>query len=344
MKKSIMFFLSVVLTAVLLVGCGKTVPEQSTKRILYQTDLSKYVKLGEYKGLTVDTASEEWKNAYDSELSSDVEKNGFYVRKTKGKVADGDTVNIDYIGKKDGVAFEGGTAQGYDLVIGSGSFIDGFESGLIGKEIGSTVDLNLTFPEGYQSAELAGQAVVFTVTINYVTSTDPMKPEEYFNELGFDSVDDYDQDVKARATKAVLIKQAADNAEIKDYPQEDIETIYTAYTSLMTQNLQNQYGIDFETYLGYVNQTADEFKADTVSNEIKPAMHTQMVLYRILDEEKLGLTEEDVQQQIDKMLKLYESAQVTAEKLKEYFGDYYFETEAVNDKVGEFLYRNAKIS
>ncbi|MBQ7726501.1 MAG: FKBP-type peptidyl-prolyl cis-trans isomerase, partial [Clostridia bacterium] len=281
MKKSIMIFLSVVLTALLLVGCGKTKSKQPSKRILYNTDLSQYVKLGDYKNLTVDTASEEWKNAYDSELSADVEKNGFYVRKTEGKVADGDTVNIDYVGKKDGVAFEGGTAQGYDLVIGSGSFIDGFESGLIGKEIGSTVDLNLTFPENYQSADLAGKAVVFTVTINYVTSTDPMKPEEYFKELGFDSVKDYDQEVKDRATKALLTKLAADNAEIKDYPEEDIETIYTAYNNLMTQNLQNQYGIDFETYLGYINQSADEFKADTVSNEIKPNM-------KLLIEEKDG--------------------------------------------------------
>ena len=89
----------------------------------------------------------------------------------KSVVESGDTVNIDFEGKKDGVAFDGGTSQGYNLTIGSGSFIDGFEDGLIGVNVGDTVDLNLTFPEGYQNADLAGQDVVFTVTVNFICAS-----------------------------------------------------------------------------------------------------------------------------------------------------------------------------
>ena len=135
---------------------------------VFKSSLSKYIDLGEYKGIEVDTSSDGFGVYYDNQISSDVANYDLYVRKTEGRVEDGDTANIDYVGKKDGVAFDGGTADGYDLVIGSGSFIDGFEDGLIGAEIGSTVDLNLEFPDDYQSEELAGKAVVFTVTVNYV--------------------------------------------------------------------------------------------------------------------------------------------------------------------------------
>ena len=105
-----------------LTGCGK-----KAKRQLYNDKLSKYITLADYKGLKVDTKSDEFKKYYDNMISSDVSSNNLYVKKTEGTVANGDTANIDYTGKKDGVAFDGGTAAGYDLTIGSNSFIDGFE-------------------------------------------------------------------------------------------------------------------------------------------------------------------------------------------------------------------------
>lgn len=104
--------------------------------------------------------------ADDDSAQTDTEDDTDGLDTTEGRaVEEGDTVAIDYVGKKDGVAFEGGTGS-YDLTIGSGAFIDGFEDGLIGHTIGETVDLNLTFPEDYGSEDLAGQDVVFTVTIN----------------------------------------------------------------------------------------------------------------------------------------------------------------------------------
>ena len=181
--KRLICFLMVTATVLGLAGCGK-----KAKRQLYNDKLSKYITLADYKGLKVDTKSDEFKKYYDNMISSDVSSNNLYVKKTEGTVANGDTANIDYTGKKDGVAFDGGTAEGYDLKIGSNSFIDGFESGLIGKKIGDTVDLNLKFPENYNSAELAGKAVVFTVKINYVKTEEERKPEDYYSELGFKSI------------------------------------------------------------------------------------------------------------------------------------------------------------
>ena len=169
--KRLICFLMVTATVLGLAGCGK-----KAKRQLYNDKLSKYITLADYKGLKVDTKSDEFKEYYGNMISSDVSSNNLYVKKTEGTVANGDTANIDYTGKKDGVAFDGGTAAGYDLTIGSNSFIDGFETGLIGKKIGDTVDLNLKFPENYSSAELAGKAVVFTVKINYVKTDEERKP------------------------------------------------------------------------------------------------------------------------------------------------------------------------
>ena len=339
MRKKIVWLVCAVLSISLLAGCGA----EKAERIMYNTDLSKYVKLGDYKGLSIDMSSDEWKEAYQAQQDADVQENELYVHKTEGKVEDGDTVNIDYEGKKDGVAFAGGTAQGHDLTIGSNSFIDGFESGLIGKEIGSTVDLNLTFPEDYGSEELAGQDVVFTVKINYVATTEPLTPEEYYQTLAFDSLEDYEQDVRERTAKTLLLQEAVENAEISEYPEADIETIYTAYLNRIEQNLQSQ-NVDLQTYLSYINQTEEEFKQDTIDSEIQPQMQEQMVAYRILDVEKMAITQEEIQEQIDQIVAQYDSEQVTADVLKEFYGDYYFETLAANQKVADFLYKNAKIS
>lgn len=336
MKRIISVMLAV-LTAVMFAGCGK-----NGARVLYNDKLSKYIKLGDYKNIPVDTKSDTFKEFYDDVLSSDISTNDLYVRKTEGTVASGDTVNIDYEGKKDGVAFDGGTAQGYNLTIGSGSFIDGFEDGLIGKKIGDTVDLNLTFPEDYQSTDLAGKAVVFTVKINYVKTDEERKPEEYYKELGFDSLDDYTSDVTERAAKDYLLDTIKANSEIKDYPEKDTETIYNAYKNMVDTNIQGQYGVDLATYLSYNNQTEEDFKSSITDGQIKPLMEEQMVLYAVLDKEKIGLTDKDIQYQINETVKNYDG--VSEDKIKEFYGDYYFEYLAVNQKVLDFLYVNADIS
>lgn len=335
--KRIISVMLAVLTAVMFAGCGK-----NGARVLYNDKLSKYIKLGDYKNIPVDTKSDTFKEFYDDVLSSDISTNDLYVRKTEGTVASGDTANIDYEGKKDGVAFDGGTAKGYDLTIGSKSFIDGFEDGLIDKKIGDTVDLNLTFPENYQSTDLAGKAVVFTVKINYVKTEEEKKPEDYYKELGFDSLEAYEADVTERAAKDYLLDKVLENSEIKDYPEKDTETIYNAYKNMVDTNIQGQYGIDLATYLSYNNQTEEDFKSSITDEQIKPLMKEQMVLYAVLDEEKIGLTDKDIQYQINETLKDYDG--VSEDKIKGFYGDYYFEYLAVNEKVLDFLYVNADIT
>ena len=175
MKKHVRLTLCCAAAVMLAAGCGKksdTAEETTTAASETQaeiTDKGEVTKLGEYKGMEV---TKEDTTVTDDEVVTRIQNilaaNPEIIEITDRPAQEGDTVNIDYVGMKDGVAFDGGTAEGYDLELGSGVFIDGFEDGLIGANTGEERSLNLTFPENYGNADLAGQAVVFDVTVNKI--------------------------------------------------------------------------------------------------------------------------------------------------------------------------------
>ncbi len=169
MKRVISVILLLCLCLTLMAGCKK-----EDGPLYNYKDLSKYVTVGEVVGLKYKLeVAEVTDKAVTDFVNSELQKNGYgEQQQIKDRaVANGDTVNIDYKGIKDGVAFQGGTATGADLTIGSGQFIPGFEEGLVGAMPGETKNLNLTFPENYHNAELAGAAVVFEVKVNYIKGT-----------------------------------------------------------------------------------------------------------------------------------------------------------------------------
>lgn len=316
-------------------GCGK-----KAKRELYNENLSKYITIGEYKGLKVDKSSDSYKAYYDGTVNADISDNGFYNEIKEGTVADGDTVNIDYEGKKDGVAFQGGTAQAQDLTIGSKKFIDGFEDGLKGVKIGDTVTLNLKFPDNYNNASLAGQAVVFTVKVNYVK--EPQKPADYYAKLNFKSEDDYIKDVTERAVKSYLVNTFLNNLKVSDYPAEDCEKIYRFYRNTTEKNVKSQYGVEFSEYLTANSMTEDTFKQTMLKNAVQPFMEEQMAFYSVIDGEKIKITDADKNEQIKKMLKEVDEG-ITEDDIKEAYDDFYFEYLAVKEKAENILYENAVI-
>ncbi len=337
MKRIIGLILSVVMLAALFSGCGNA---QKNRVLFSEADLSKAVELGKYEGIAIDTGSDEYKKFYDNVIDSDVTNNKLYVKKTEGKIKKGDTVNIDYEGKKDGVAFEGGTDKGYDLEIGSGSFIPGFEDGLIGVEVGKTVDLNLTFPEDYQSEELKGAKVVFTVKVNYITTDEPREPKDYYVELGYESLKDYEEATKKIAIENYMIDSITANSKFKEHPQKDMDLLFNATKTIVENNVKSSYGIDFATYLSYMGSTEEKFKEE----QIKPMLESYMLLYAIADKENIKVEQKDITRKIDDAVKEIGNAEVTADTLKEYYGDYYFETMAYSEKVLDYMYKNAKIS
>lgn len=322
-----------------LVGCG-----QNKNRKLYNVNLNKYVKLGEYKGIIIDTSTDEFQATQDSLIANDISNNDLYVKKTDGKVINGDTVNIDYVGKKNGKAFDGGTAEGYDLEIGSGSFIDGFEDGLIGKKIGSTVDLNLKFPEDYGNDELNGADVVFTVTVNYVKTDVALDPEDYYEKLGYKSLEDYNENVKQRAIEDTFTNKIIESSEINDYPNDDLNVLTDYYYDVYKNNIEYNYNVDFSDYLTYNNQTEDDFKDYLVTNTVKPYMDMQMLWYAIFDNEKMTFSDEDITNKIKEIIVQSGDTSTTESDVREYLGDEYIESLVISEKVFDFIEKNAVIS
>ncbi len=337
-----------VLSLVLILGLMFTLTACGGKdRILYNVNLKKYVELGEYKGIKVDTESDEFMKNYDSVIAQDIEGNKLYKQKTEGNVQKGDVANINYVGKKDGVAFEGGTADNYDLEIGSNSFIAGFEDGLIDVKIGDTVDLNLTFPENYGNEELNGAKVVFTVKVNYVR--EDKSPNEFYKDLGYASVDKYYEEINKTACEYTLADTVVEKCKIKDYPQKDYDLLLKQSLKRYEDLAKNQYGMELEQVLTSSGQTLDNFKEQLGENEVKPIMDSQMKMYAIFDMEKLTFKEKEIDEKINEIVesinKTAESSnKITSKDVIEYYGRYYFENIVITDKVTEFLYKNAKIS
>ena len=340
MKRILSLTLVVFLLSTLLTACGKN------KTILFSSvDFDKALTLAEYKGITLDTSSDEYGEFYDNVIVSDIKNNSLYIEKTEGTVSEGDIANIDYVGKKDGVAFEGGTAEGYDLEIGSNSFIEGFESGLIGAEIGKTIDLNLTFPEDYGNEELNGADVVFTVTVNSVQTTDGVEPKDIYEDLGYKTLKEYENDVKERATDNYFLNLVRSKSEIKEYPDEDVKTLKTQIKDALNNNFTSYYGMSLESYLTQNGMTMIDFENNLLNNQVKPLIAETMPLYAILDKEGVKITDEDLETKLQELVKEYKNSgtSVDAETIKKSVGEYSIENLAVQEKALEIIKENAKI-
>ncbi len=260
------------------------------------------VTLGQYKGLTLYEVDS---SVIAQELVDLVEEYAELVEVNRA-AENGDTVNINYVGKKDGVAFEGGTDdsdEGYNLELGSGTFIDGFEEGLIGATAGEVRDLNLTFPENYGSAELAGQAVVFTVTVNSVMeSVTPELTDEFAKEnLEFETVAEYITALYNVRNEEAFYEQICtalmETSTVENYPSALIETekqslidYYMSYAELYS----NYLGMDTESTLSYLFGFESEAALDSYAEEYAfSVVKNMLVLSEVAVVENLAITEEE---------------------------------------------------
>ncbi len=288
------------------------------------------VTLGEYRGLEVPKADlAVTDEEVLEELKKEQEKNSRAVDVDDRPVASGDMIKLDFEGFVDGEAFEGGKGTDYDLTIGSGAFIPGFEDQLIGAEIGKEMEVHVTFPENYQASELAGKPAVFQCTVKRISYKELLElDDEFAQEVSeFDTLDEYKEDVKKNLEekKAASAKTDKENAVVDkvienaqmDIPDEMLDTqvdqMYTGYL----QRLQAQ-GIAPEQYMQFTGATPEALK-DQIRPQALKQIQTRLVLEAIADAEKIEPSDEKVEEELKKMA---ESYKMEADKLKEAMGDY----------------------
>jgi trigger factor len=277
------------------------------------------VKLGEYKGLKVE---KEAVNITDKDVQEELEKiqdkNARLITAEDRVVKDKDTLNIDFEGFVDDEPFEGGSAKGYTLVVGSGTFIPGFEEQLIGAETGKEIDVNVTFPEEYHSEDLKGKEAVFKVVVNEIKEKIlPEINDEFAQDVSeFDTLEEYKADIKEKLLKEAqesaekkyeddIVKKAVENAEI-DIPEIMVEHQLNNILNRLNMTLRYQ-GMDLNSYINMVGTDEETFRngyRDTAVLDVR----TQLVLEKIGKEEKVDATEEDVEAEIAETAEKYKQS------------------------------------
>ena len=308
------------------------------------------VKLGDYKGLEynldeVAVSDEE----IDAELNRMREQYA-EVQTKDGAAAEGDTVNIDYEGFKDDVAFDGGKGTNYDLVLGSHSFIPGFEEKLVGVKAGEEKDLNLTFPENYHAKDLKGAAVVFKVKVNEVkTKVLPEVNDEFakdVNAAGVETVADLKNMIRTRIedgkksqaenkADTALMDKLVENAEI-DLPEVLVEEEVNNQIQQLAQQI-SQYGMNFNQYLSMMGKKIEDVRAEYTDNATKTAK-LRLILEEIAKVEALEPTEEDLENEYNNIAAQYN---MPVDQVKAYISVDMLKRDVRNEKAYAFVKENA---
>ena len=308
------------------------------------------VKIEKYTGIKIKKVEY---TVTDADLEKEIENNrnrlAEKIEVTDRAAQNDDTVSIDFTGRADGKEFEGGSAENYDLTLGSGSFIAGFEEQVVGMKIGETKDINVTFPEDYQAAHLKGKPAVFTVTLHKITGKKlPELNEEFAKKMGSDSVDAYRAKVKERLetsaksksrneTEYSILSEIAKGATA-EIPEAMIDAQEDYSLRNMEYNLMYQ-GIKLDDYLSYIGSTREEYKKN-FEEEAKSTVLQQLVLEKIIELEKIAATEKEIDAKIEEQAK---SVGKSAEEYKKTLDPRqrsYIENDIKVTKAFEFLEKN----
>ena len=286
------------------------------------------VGLGKYKGVEVEktdvTVSDE---EVDAELAAEQEKNASYNEITDRPVADGDKINLNFEGFVDGVAFEGGKGEDYPLTIGSGSFIPGFEEQLVGAEIGKEIEVNVTFPENYQSAELAGKPAVFKCTVLKITEKVlPELNDEFADDVSeFSTLEEYKADIrknlevkkeeKARTEKENKVIDAIIADSEIEIPEPMLKAQQEQIVDEFAQRLQSQ-GLNIDQYFSYIGGSREKMMEE-VKDQADKRIRTRLVLEEIVKAENIVATDEDFEVELGKLAEAYGTDLDTIKKIFE---------------------------
>lgn len=321
----------------------------TTAELMAGIDVEKCVTLGDYKGVTVEktiqsVTDEDVQNEIDNALAN-------YPVEVDQAAKEGDTVNIDYVGKIDGEEFDGGSDQGADLKLGSGKFIDGFEDGLIGARKGETRTLNLTFPEDH-TQDLAGKAVEFTVTVNAVKEplSEPTDQWVADNIEGYDNIADYkagirsEQEENNEQTADNQVRYAAwtqviDNCTINEYPETLVEVGKKLYEQ-QVETYAKYAGMELDAYIESSGLTQEEYQSN-MEEYGKNVAAQALVCQAICDKEGFAIGDDDYQKALQDMLTEYGC---TEDELIQTYGQDNVEQSIMLNRVSNLILENANVT
>ncbi len=283
------------------------------------------VNLGDYKGIEVEKIEH---NVTDEDVQKDIEaaqkKNARIINVDDRAVQEGDIAVIDFEGFVDDVAFDGGKGEDYELEIGSGTFIPGFEEQLVGAEINGDVDVKVTFPEEYHAENLKGKDAVFKVKVKGIKVRElPELDDDFASEVSeFDTLDEYKADVRKKLEEAAenkaksetenaIIKKVVENAEF-EIPEAMKEAQIDRLVNDFAQRIQYQ-GVDMNMYLQYTGQTMEQLRAQFDEQAVNQ-INTSLVLEAVMNKEKIEIGPEELEIELAEMAKRYN---MEVDKLKE---------------------------
>lgn len=310
------------------------------------------VNISDYKGLKLEkkikTVTE---NDVDEEIQRIRERNARIIAVTDRPAKTGDTVNIDYSGTIDGISFEGGSAEGYGLTLGSGAFIPGFEEQIEGKSIGEEFDVNVTFPEDYRAEEYAGKAAVFHCKLNEIHAKElPELDDEFVKDVSeFDTLEEYREDIFKSLTKAAEEKA---NSELDDNLATKIsEKVQAEVPDIMYENRiadmlreweyrNRSFGVTLQDYLKYTGMSAEEFR-ESFRDPAKVQVKLRLGLEKIAELEHIEVTEEEIERSYSE---ISEQNNMSIERVKEFFSRKSARIDLTVQKAFDLVRENAEIT
>ena len=324
--------------------------ETGTTRLVSVENVEKYITIGEYKGLTLDRASY---TITDDDVQAEIDYNlgesGSEVK--DGTVEEGDTVTINFTGTIDGKEFDGGSAEDYDLVIGEGGMIEGFEDGIVGMKKGETKELDLTFPDDYYDETVAGKAVVFKVTLQKFTRPAELNDEWVASNTDYKTVDEYraaikkelednetqsaDNDLYSNAWSEVLA-----NSEVKEYPKEDVEQAVEAYKK-MNEDYVKEAGIEMSEFLESQGMSEEDYE-DDCQQYAEAKVEQNLIVQGIMDTEGLSMDDDEIQTLKDELTSEY--GYETFDELVADYGEQEVNESLALLRVEHFIVDNATIN
>lgn len=348
MRKRVLAAILGMVLAVSLTGCGKS---SSTYTDLNEGTKSRLVTLGDYKSLsyTMEEAAVTDEEV-ESEIQSELEWYDDYVEIDRTTAQEGDVVNIDFVGKVDGEEMENGSAEDYDLELGSGDFIPGFEEQVVGKEKGSSFQVEVTFPEDYDE-ELGGKDAVFDVTLNKIQEAVPAELNDAFVQENMDlsTVEEYRQSVKEDLISAKeeenrsnavdeLLGQIRENSQF-EIDQSDIDQSVQEQMDSY-QSYAEMYGMELEdfcqNFFGYGSEQLKEESRAGAEDEIK----NNLIVGEIAKQENLGVTQQEYEEAVKQELDDY--GYETVEEFEEDYGKEDYMNNLLYDKVVQYLLDHSK--